>query len=143
MQGWVDVLRSEMSAATWPAPSLPGIGFQVPAGISAAVQRLPWPAAELDGALLGALEAGDEDDEDALAVDALVEPTAAEEADELEDDAVLLLVDDVDPADPVAAGLLLAELVQPAVNAAAAISPETAKTGIRFMGPTLPVDYVW
>jgi hypothetical protein len=93
--------------------------------------------------VLGALGAADVDDEDALAVDALVEPPAPEEADELEDDTVLLLVDDVDPADPVAAGLLLAELVQPAVNAAAAISPETAKTGIRFMGPTLPVDYVW
>src|SRR2546423_7044861 len=121
-----------MSAATWPAPSLPATTFQVPAGISPAVQRLPWEEAELDGAVLGALEAVEEARVGGLADDELAGPTVPWELDELDDAGVLLTADVVDP---VAAGALLAELEQPAVSAAAPISPETAKTEIRFMDP--------
>jgi hypothetical protein len=132
VQLWPEVFCRVRSAARWPAPSLSGTTFQVPAGISVVVQREPVEWAAEDADVEGApLVAGAEDVE--------VDDDAAEPVSEPGPDEEVAAAGLVPPAvGPPAPALVCVLLEQPAASAPTPSAPAATRTEIRFMRPNLP-----
>jgi hypothetical protein len=136
VQVWPEVFWNARSAATWPAPWLSGITFQVPEGISAVVHAPPAACAGADvDACDGGVEAppevvppADVDDEAVTAPGFAADP----------DEDVLATGVELPGVDAPLPALFEALLEQPAVRAAVPSAPTANKTEIRFMEPNLP-----